>query len=141
MVAEEWLPIVLSTVIGNASAHVGDQTKLNMSDKPHIEEDWWTPDQVEMANDSSRIWEKRAFVAQSGYWIQGEGSRLLGQLAPGEGVPEGAILEPGAWDHEHCALCWKKIMKKGGDFHEGYTDGKDWLCPECYGKYVAPVEE
>jgi hypothetical protein len=109
-----------------------------MSDKKtHIEEDWWTPDQVELANDLSRIWEKKIFVSQPGYSIPIEGGRMLTRLLPGEIMPQGSTLEPNAWDHEHCALCWKKIMEKGGDFKEGYCDGKDWLCPECYDQYIA----
>jgi hypothetical protein len=109
-----------------------------MAERSHIEEEWWRPDQVKLANDASRIWEKRAFAVQPGYSIKCQGGRLLSRLAPDETIPEGATLEPGAWDHEHCGLCFKKITEKGGDFQEGYTDGRDWVCPECYGKYLAP---
>lgn len=112
--------------------------KISMPEKPHIEEEWWTPDQVQLANDVFRIWEKRLFVAQPGYWIKVPGGRLLTRLWPNGQLPEGATLQDGAWDHEHCRLCWKKIMEKGGDFQEGYTDGQDWVCPDCYVKYVAP---
>jgi hypothetical protein len=109
-----------------------------MSDKKmHVEEDWWTPDQVELANDPLRLWEKKKFISQPGYSVPVEGGRMLSRLMPGTSMPDGAKLEPDAWDHEHCALCWKKIMEKGGDFEEGYFDGKDWLCPECYDQYIA----
>jgi hypothetical protein len=106
--------------------------------RPHIEEDWMTPDQAELINDPSRVWELKAFVCEPGYSIPIVGGRAVTRLVPGEAIPEGGRLEPNAWDHEHCALCWKKIMEIGGDFREGYTDGKEWLCPECYARYLAP---
>jgi hypothetical protein len=110
-----------------------------LSDKrPHIEEDWWRPDQVALANDTSRVWEKKAFVCQSGYSVPIDGGRAVTRLLPGEAVPEGGTFEPNVWDHEHCELCFAKIMEKGGDFEEGYTDGKEWLCPDCYKQYAAP---
>jgi hypothetical protein len=75
------------------------------------------------------VWEKKVFVAQPGYWTQQQGGRLV--------IPEGVIHEPRAWDHEHRALCWKKIMEQGGDVQDGYTDGRDWLCVDCYHQYIA----
>ena len=97
-----------------------------MSDKKtHFEEDWWTPDHMELAKDQTRIWEKTEFKSQPGYSIAIEGARLMTRLLPGKTMLEGARLEPYAWGHEHCALCWKKIMEKGGDFQEGYSDGMD----------------
>ena len=108
--------------------------------RPHFAEEWWTPDQVELANDSSRVWDLKVFVCQPGYSFPIEGGRALTRLLPGEAVPEGAKFEPNTWDHEHCALCWKKIMENGGDFQEGYTDEKDWLCPDCYNQYIEPKE-
>lgn len=47
--------------------------------------------------------------SQVGYSIPIEGGRALTLLKPGEIIPEGSTLEPDAWDHEHCALCWKKM--------------------------------
>ena len=113
-----------------------------MSDnKTQNEEDWMMPDQAELVNDLSRIWEKKIFSSQAGYSIPIEGGRALTRLMPGEIMPEGATLEPNAWDHEHCSLCWKKIMEKGGDFTEGYSDGNDWLCPECYNQYIVRTRQ
>jgi len=115
---------------------------MRMSEKKqHIEEEWMTPDQVELVNDRNRRWEKKAFACQSDYSIPIEGGRAMTRLLSGQVVPEGARLEPNAWDHEHCALCWKKIMEKGVDFQEGYTDGKHWLCPNCYEQYLTPKGE
>ena len=42
-------------------------------------------------------------------------------------------------DHEHCELCFETISDKEGYQHEGYTDGKEWLCIDCYNKYIAPL--
>jgi hypothetical protein len=55
-----------------------------------------------------------------------------------EELPSDAIIDKTAWDHEHCVLCTKKISELESTEQEGYTDGKAWLCLECYDKYIAP---
>jgi hypothetical protein len=106
--------------------------------KPHIQEDWWTPSQIELVNDTPRIWKKQSFHSIPGYWLPSENGKSLSKLLPGGELPEGAILDPTAWDHEHCELCWATITEQGGDLQEGYTDGKDWLCVPCYQHYLEP---
>lgn len=69
--------------------------------RPHIAEEWWTPDQVDLANDSTRVWDLRAYVSQHGYSFPIEGGRALTRLLPGEAVPEGAKFEPNTWDQLH----------------------------------------
>lgn len=40
------------------------------------------------------------------------------------------------WDHEHCSLCWQKIMDSDSPEVErfGYTDEEEfeWICPDCF---------
>jgi hypothetical protein len=41
-----------------------------------------------------------------------------------------------AWDHDHCAFCWRKFLAASGldECREGYTtaDGYYWVCDECF---------
>jgi hypothetical protein len=106
--------------------------------RPHIDKDWMLPDQLELVNDTTRVWILKEFKCQSGYSVPIQGGRAMTRLLPGQAVPEGARFESNAWDHEHCELCFKKIMEEGGDFKEGYTDEVEWLCPDCYNQYIAP---
>lgn len=41
------------------------------------------------------------------------------------------------FDHEHCTLCFEKIMNRDGCEKEGYVtlDFYYWLCKDCYSKY------
>jgi hypothetical protein len=88
-------------------------------------EEWWKPDQKEIAQNKSRIWVKKRFKAVPGFWMIRNGNRILGKTSDHEKIPEDAILNNSAWDHEHCALCWEKISERSAGQQEGYTDGKE----------------
>ena len=51
------------------------------------------------------------------------------------------------WGHDHCELCFKTItdfIRQGGRapvVDEGYTNGSDWVCCECFLKYLAGDRE
>ena len=50
-------------------------------------------------------------------------------------------LVKGGWNHDHCQVCWWDLYESEDPEHGvGYTDGDDWLCSECYGKFIAPDE-
>lgn len=106
----------------------------------NVSEEWWTDDQKDLVEDPSRHWKKEAFTISPGYWISINSGRMLRKLGKNDSLPDGAILDANAWDHEHCALCWQKISKYPGDQQEGYFDGEDWLCIDCYNKYIMPPE-
>ncbi len=75
---------------------------------------WWAPDQLALAQDNTRAWTKQTF----------EPRRLKN-------------VRPDFIDHEHCSLCWQRISTAEGDQHEGFTDGKNWLCETCHLSYIA----
>jgi hypothetical protein len=67
---------------------------------------WWRPDQLQLAQDSTRLWQERAFISHE------------------------------AWDHEHCFLCWRRISSYSDEDNVGYSDGSEWLCQNCYAQYI-----
>jgi hypothetical protein len=101
-------------------------------------EDWWMDDQKELVEDNSRNWSKKTFKMVPGFWIQKDGYKVLGKVSDHEELPPDTILDNTAWDHEHCDLCHETISEHESYQHEGYTDGKDWICIECFDKYIAP---
>lgn len=109
-----------------------------MTDKNYIIESWWIPSQIDLVKDKSRIWTKREFKTTSGFWSEKDGGKLLGKTSSHEAMLRGAVVDDTAWDHEHCELCFETISDKEGYQKEGYTDGKEWLCTECYNKYIGP---
>jgi len=96
---------------------------------------WWSSDQVELAQSNSHRWQRQTFIAQDAVKLQIEGMTMLRQVRVGETINEGTLIV-GGWEHEHCGLCWKTISQREGHENEGYTDGEEWLCPNCYEKYI-----
>jgi hypothetical protein len=109
--------------------------------KVRATEEWWTEDQKAIVEDVSFVWIRKTFEKSAGFWTPINGGRLLSKLSKDEEIPEGAVVDNTAWDHEHCELCWQTISEFPTHQQEGYTDGKNWLCLECYSKYIGVVSE
>jgi len=46
-------------------------------------------------------------------------------------------LVRGGWSHDHCEICWWTLSEGGDDEHSvGYTDGRRWICTECYQQFI-----
>jgi hypothetical protein len=48
-------------------------------------------------------------------------------------------LVKGGWKKDHCTICrWELFASPDSPAHGvGYTNGRDWLCAECYEKFFA----
>ena len=99
-------------------------------------EEWMVPWQKKLVEDESLVWERKIFKKTDGYWVDYNGGKMLGRMLDIPEIPAGATIEKDAWDHEHCELCGEKIAEYEGCQHEGYTNGKDWLCEKCYKEYI-----
>ncbi len=76
-------------------------------------------------------WQPRpALVHRSG----GRTSLYVGQRYDSAKVD----LVPDGWTHDHCEVCWWELLETDEAAHGvGYTDGRAWLCSECYERFVA----
>jgi len=46
-------------------------------------------------------------------------------------------LVPGGWAKEPCVICGWELTAEGGPEHsEAFTNGRQWLCAECYHRFV-----
>src|SRR5438128_11906961 len=47
-------------------------------------------------------------------------------------------LVKGGWRKDHCAICrWELHESKDDTEHgTGHTNGLQWICNECYGKFI-----
>jgi len=46
-------------------------------------------------------------------------------------------LVRGGWTKDHCAVCrWEVFESEDPEHGAGYTNGRDWLCTECYEKFL-----
>ena len=42
-----------------------------------------------------------------------------------------------AWKYDRCVIChWKLEQSPEGEHSTGYTNGRDWVCVECYEKFL-----
>lgn len=105
-------------------------------------EGWWTREQRELVEDASIAWRTAEFAPRDAWRVPFSDSHAFvpyETYADPATRPEGCELVAGGWDHEHCALCWEKIMAEPHGQPEGYTDGKHrWLCFACFERFVAP---
>jgi ATP-dependent Clp protease ATP-binding subunit ClpA len=47
-------------------------------------------------------------------------------------------LVPGGWPRERSFICRWELNADGGEEHSiGYTSGRQWVCAECYGQFLA----
>jgi hypothetical protein len=44
-------------------------------------------------------------------------------------------LLKGGWKKDHCAICRWELHESEDDHGTGYTNGRDWICTECYDKF------
>ena len=53
--------------------------------------------------------------------------------------PSNFELVPAGWKKDHCAICrWELFESKDNPTHgEAFTNGRDWVCTECYEKFLA----
>jgi hypothetical protein len=105
-----------------------------------LTEPWWTERQLEVVQDRERDWQRMNFKPSDMLLIhRGPGQGSIGrQAVPGDEPGPGREIVKDGWDHVHCELCFATIAAAGENPHEGYTDGKTWLCMPCFGKYVGP---
>lgn len=48
-------------------------------------------------------------------------------------------LVNGGWNHDHCEICWWTLCEtENTEEGVGYTDGRCWLCKECYSQFIEP---
>jgi ATP-dependent Clp protease ATP-binding subunit ClpA len=53
--------------------------------------------------------------------------------------PQQVELVKGGWNEDHCAICWWKLCLSDSLEHsEAFTNGQDWLCTECFERFVKP---
>jgi hypothetical protein len=97
---------------------------------PFIDSYWG--DRAELVLDSSASWHRLVFAPVDAVSVVHPGGSLITK-AERPDVP-GQIT--GAWDHEHCEVCYQKIGMGGQPAGWANRDGQ-WVCESCFEAYVA----
>ncbi len=51
--------------------------------------------------------------------------------------PAKITLVPDGWSHDHCQICWWTLAESSDPVEgTGYTDGRSWICSECYDTFI-----
>jgi len=78
-------------------------------------------------------WEKKPWAPRDIVIRRGKGN-LSFDLTLAQN-PDFELVSSG-WTRDHCAVCsWELCASLGADHSTGYTNGRDWLCTECYEKF------
>lgn len=97
----------------------------------------WNQFQLEIAQSNPEKWSKEIFkAADMQVFKRPDGTSIGRQMYDSEDIGSGVII-PNGWGHEHCELCFKTIAANDSYEHAGYTNGSNWVCIECYGKYIS----
>lgn len=47
-------------------------------------------------------------------------------------------LQPGGWPKANCEICgWELSANSGPEHSTGYTNGREWVCEQCYAKFLS----
>ena len=103
-----------------------------------IHGDYWRVAHVaeQVTECANVLWEQKQWHAGPAL-VQPNG--IVTQYAGQPHDPSKSALVQDAWDHDHCEICWWKLYQADDIEHSiGYTDGRNWVCTECYTQFLAP---
>jgi hypothetical protein len=67
--------------------------------------------------------------------VERKSGKITFDLTLGENSTEFEIVK-GGWKKDHCVICyWELTNSEDQEHSNGYTNGRDWLCMECYEKF------
>ena len=49
---------------------------------------------------------------------------------------ENFILVAQGWKKDHCFICRWELYESDDEHGTGYTNGRNWLCTECYERFI-----
>lgn len=82
-------------------------------------------------------WQKRSWTARD-IVVARRGGTISFDLSLASDTANFELLKAG-WKKDHCTVCRWELFESNDDQTHGtaYTNGRDWLCTECYEKFIA----
>jgi hypothetical protein len=125
--------------MSDASWKVAQPQKMMGNDYVEIHGDLWSANSVRELSEYYRKfhWGFRRWVARDALLYRSDAAL---HLYSGQSYDvEKADRLKGGWSEDHCAICWWKLFESDLFEHaNGHTNGQDWLCTECYERFVGP---
>jgi len=125
--------------MSDASWKVTHPQKTKLEDYIEIHGELWGANSVRELGEYYRKfhWERRRWAARDALVYRSNSALYLYSGRPFD--PEKAEILKGGWSEDHCAICWWELTASDSPEHgEGYTNGQDWLCAECFDRFVSP---
>jgi hypothetical protein len=104
-----------------------------------IHDSAWNAGYVDAAAQGCRrfFWQKQTFAAPD-ISVRRDDGRISFDRKLAEDTSAFRLVE-GGWKEVACIIChWEFMESDDPERGEGYTNGRDWLCSECYTKFLAP---
>ena len=125
--------------MSDSSWKVAHTQRSKLEDYVEIHGELWSANSIrELSRYYWRFhWEKRRWAPRDAL-VQRSNRKL--HLYTGQSYDhEKFELVKGEWSEDHCSICWWKVCESVSPEHdEGYTNGQDWLCTECYARFLSP---
>jgi Clp amino terminal domain, pathogenicity island component len=81
-------------------------------------------------------WTKKTWQPQDVAVRRSDG-RISFDLSLAEDTASFQLVQNG-WNHDLCSICgWKLYVAPEPEYSTGYTNGRIWVCTECYDKFLA----
>jgi len=136
----------LDLTTGHATLESSDELRPQLvpgASMPFVD-GYWGSNEVNTILDQGHNWTPVIFAATDAYERSGPdpsfGSQRVApdgrswRPAAGEPLPGEQLVE-GAWNHEHCLICFTSI--EAG--HAAFVDDRGyWCCTDCYAQHVVP---
>ncbi|PYT58285.1 MAG: hypothetical protein DMG46_11740 [Acidobacteria bacterium] len=100
----------------------------------------WNPDYIRDAVGRCRQyswhWQQRSWAPRN-IVINRQRGTMSFDLSLAEDAANFELVKAG-WKRDHCAICrWELYESEEATHKIGYSNGRDWLCTECYEKFLA----
>ena len=80
-------------------------------------------------------WRKRAWTPRDTV-VEKKSGKVSLDLSLAEDTANFALVK-GGWKKDRCGICYWELFEAKEDAHHGvgYTNGRDWVCTECYERF------
>jgi len=114
--------------------------RRRLRDTVQIHGSAWDADYVRDAaakcREYSWHWQKQAWSTKDVVVHAGD-NRISFDLSFARDTANFTLVKNG-WKRDHCAVCrWELTESEDPGHSTGYTNGRDWVCVECYEKFVS----
>jgi hypothetical protein len=132
--------VTSGTAWGSAVHKARIEPDAPSQDKVQIHGAWWNVeyvrDVVARCREYSWHWHKQEWKPRD-IVVHREEARISFDLSLAN-PPSNFGLVKNGWHKDYCLICrWDLLVSSDPEHSTGYTNGRDWLCCECYERFLA----